>query len=645
MKKPVRLLFLIVALVFSAVIAERVPVVAADGPIYIRADGSVEGTDRIQRDGDVYTFIGDIDVINAYTHIGAGLWVEKDNIVVDGAGFALQTNVGVSIGVNLAARNNVTIKNMRIVGFNHGFNLADSSDNTILGNSLDGSGVEGYPAGLWVWNSSNNNINDNTITGYEEFGILFQMSSNNMLTGNVLTSNNIGLKLDYSPNNILRNNQINGNNENFGVGYNSLADFIQDIDTSNTVDGKPIYYWINEHDRIVPSDAGFVALGNCTNITVQNLKVTNNYDSIMLYFTNNSIVAGNDISGCANGIALRSCHNISVSENKLANNRYLGVSTEASANISITKNDISTSGTGITSSGKTPARGGSSGSTQTLISENSITGNSPGIDFTYSDGNIITNNYVANNIYTGMNFVFSYNNQVIGNTLLENNGSGIRISGAENNIFYHNKFIGNEVTEGLQVSNPWYWGHSEPNSWDNGAEGNYWSDYLLRYPNATEVDNSGTGDTPYFINEVNIDHYPLMTSRETDLPSDTTSPTISLLSPENKTYTTNNVSLSFIVNEAPSWMGYSLDSQDAVTIEGNTTLTALPCGEHSLKVYATDASGNTGTSATTYFTITDSETQPEPEPFPTTTIIAAAASVTIISAGFLIYYLKFMKKR
>ncbi len=48
------------------------------------------------------------------------------------------------------------------------------------------------------------------------------------------------------------------------------------------------------------------------------------------------------------------------------------------------------------------------------------------------------------------------------------------------------------------------------NTWDNGEEGNYWSDHVTRYPNAMEVDGSGVGDTPYYINENNQDKYPLM---------------------------------------------------------------------------------------------------------------------------------------
>jgi nitrous oxidase accessory protein NosD len=48
------------------------------------------------------------------------------------------------------------------------------------------------------------------------------------------------------------------------------------------------------------------------------------------------------------------------------------------------------------------------------------------------------------------------------------------------------------------------------NIWDDGKEGNYWSDYLNRYPNALEGANRDVGNTAYTINENNIDRYPLL---------------------------------------------------------------------------------------------------------------------------------------
>ncbi len=95
----------------------------------------------------------------------------------------------------------------------------------------------------------------------------------------------------------------------------------------------------------------------------------------------------------------------------------------------------------------------------------------------------------------------------------------------------------------------------------------------------------------------------------------TASPTISILSPEKKTYDANNISLTFTLNETISWIAYSLDGQENMTISANTAITDLSDGSHSLIVYAKDAAGNTWSSETVYFNIKTRKTEPQqPEP-------------------------------
>jgi hypothetical protein len=84
---------------------------------------------------------------------------------------------------------------------------------------------------------------------------------------------------------------------------------------------------------------------------------------------------------------------------------------------------------------------------------------------------------------------------------------------------------------------------------------------------------------------------------------DTEPPIVSVLSPENKTYSADTVPLTFSISESMSWIGYSLNEQANVTIAGNITLTSLPDGWHNIVIHANDTSGNMGQSNTVYFTV------------------------------------------
>jgi subtilisin family serine protease len=78
---------------------------------------------------------------------------------------------------------------------------------------------------------------------------------------------------------------------------------------------------------------------------------------------------------------------------------------------------------------------------------------------------------------------------------------------------------------------------------------------------------------------------------------------ISILSPENKTYYTTSVPLTFVINEPTLWKSYSLDNKPNVTITGNTTLTGLSNGQHNIIIYAKDSFGNIGFSNKVYFSV------------------------------------------
>lgn len=85
------------------------------------------------------------------------------------------------------------------------------------------------------------------------------------------------------------------------------------------------------------------------------------------------------------------------------------------------------------------------------------------------------------------------------------------------------------------------------------------------------------------------------------------SPEICIVSPQEALYASTCVPLSFKITTllSISWIGYSLDNQPNVTINGNTILN-VEDGSHQILLYANDTSGNMGSSGAICFTVSSS---------------------------------------
>jgi hypothetical protein len=126
----------------------------------------------------------------------------------------------------------------------------------------------------------------------------------------------------------------------------------------------------------------------------------------------------------------------------------------------------------------------------------------------------------------------------------------------------------------------------------------------------------GTPDPVYV-----LEHYP---------------PKIQFMSQANLTYKNSTVPLLFSVDKAVSWMGYGIDGQPTVTIDGNATIANITNGAHTLTVYANDTYGNYAVPQTLNFTVA------VPEPFPTLIFVAITAVLaTVIAAVSIAVYKKY----
>ncbi|MFC1486844.1 NosD domain-containing protein [Thermoproteota archaeon] len=115
--------------------------VQSSGMIFINVDGTIEGTDKIQRDGNLYTFTADIK--ESY-----GIIVEKKDIIIDGKCHTIEGTPRIlpigswDYGIELSngTGGNVTIKNLKIVNFNIGIYIG-TANNTVTGNMITGGNV------------------------------------------------------------------------------------------------------------------------------------------------------------------------------------------------------------------------------------------------------------------------------------------------------------------------------------------------------------------------------------------------------------------------------------------------------------------------------------------------------------------------
>jgi len=243
--------------------------------------------------------------------------ITANNITLDCNNYTLTGNQAGS-GIYLNQKTGITIKNCNVHNFSYEIYLNRSSYNTLTGNTLSG----GWVGSQLTNYSLNNNLSFNNVNSHRE-GIDFTShAENNILTGNTITSNQWGILFSHqSSNNILKDNILLGNQYNLGFYWGDQPeDFIQDIDTSNTINGKPIYYLVNENNKEISGEAGFVGLVNSSNITAKNLNLVNNVYGVLLVSTENSRIENAQLSNNYIGVFLLNSSNNNFINNQIFNN-------------------------------------------------------------------------------------------------------------------------------------------------------------------------------------------------------------------------------------------------------------------------------------------------------------------------------------
>jgi parallel beta-helix repeat protein len=432
---------------------EGKPVVDAErdgSPIAVMVDGcTVDGFNAIGSDDE---------------DDGAGIRLESSNNMI--ANNLINSNHGRGIFL-LGPSNNNTISTNDI-NHNDGVGIClldDCVDNRLIDNNVCFNGDHGIEL---EGDCTNSTLLNNNASFNGEIGIYIIECDNATLTNNTVSNNEGGIFLNDGRNYILRNNTINNNTCNFDVEYGD----VQDIDTSNTIGGKPIYYLVNQANVVIDSswNAGYVGVVDSNNITVKDLTLTNNGQGVLFDDVQNSRIENMIVENNTWGIYLMDSSGITLRNNNANSNEKYGIYIDDEYDNSIdtsntvngkpvyyfydihdqTINNLNTAHLTIAESSNIIIKDNNiSGGDGIVLSDvddsniinNLVSGNFYGIHVDKSNNNIFTSNYANLNKNVGIDIDGDSTNNIIANNHANENGlHGIKIDGDSNNNTITNNY-------------------------------------------------------------------------------------------------------------------------------------------------------------------------------------------------------------
>jgi parallel beta-helix repeat protein len=366
-------------------------------------------------------------------------------------------------GIVLSRCVNVNISSNRISGCGKGINLFATNYSFIVGNNLSDNSYA-----IEFSSSHHNGITNNSVIGYGVEGIGLDSSKYNTLEGNNVTNYENptyyawGISLYGCDENTITRNDVAFNGETGILLASSYANNVSMNTVSTNTNG--IRTW------------------RCARNVIRNNTLEGNQEGIYISMGSWILITGNVAVNNRNGINLHASNYSTLSENNITGSNNNAIEISNSKHNNIDNNSFFSNGycveVDLTSVNNT-------------ISNNTAHNNYgfAWIHYLSHWAKVINNTALANK-YRSLYISSSDNVTVTGNTMSSLGYATIYVISSDSCIIRDNRFWSTVVNQAVSDS-------SFYNSWDNGTHGNYYGDYTVRYPNAT---NDGVvWDTPYAI--------------------------------------------------------------------------------------------------------------------------------------------------
>lgn len=243
-----------------------------------------------------------------------GIWLQNSNNgTIENNIASDHSHYSTSYGIYLQQTDNMTIKDNTAQNNHQGIELEGSNDNQLSNNvfsqnqesgihveessrnDISDNEVKENKDGIYLVDSILNSLNTNVISQNVEKGIYLSGTNQNEITGNTVSDNNFNIVLSSSTESLLADNNLIG--DGISIEGDSLEYWnTHTIESSNTVNGKPLYYWNDKTGGTVLEEAGQVIIANCTEVIVENQYISNLNSAIVVGYSDNVTLKNNTVS-------------------------------------------------------------------------------------------------------------------------------------------------------------------------------------------------------------------------------------------------------------------------------------------------------------------------------------------------------------